>query len=187
MRGTAGSGETLAPAAILTMLSDIRVETTRRALFPSCLFAQHGYMIHNRLGRPLLICIVLAAAFPAGAQPAASAPPAQAPDGGNAGQPTPYDDQLSRLAEILGSIDYLRNLCSPTPEDGWRGDMQQLLDTETKNEPARKERLTAAFNRGYRSFASVYTTCTPQALVAEERYRNEGATLATEITARFGN
>ncbi len=169
------------------MLNNIGVETTCRALFPSCLFVQHGYMIHNRPGRPLLICMALAAAFPAAAQPAASPPPVQAPGGGNAELPTPYDQQLSRLAEILGSIDYLRNLCSPTREDGWRGDMQQLLDTETKSEPERKERLTAAFNRGYRSFASVYTNCTTQALVAEEQYRNEGATLATEITARFGN
>ncbi|WP_181315812.1 TIGR02301 family protein [Rhizobium sp. JAB6] len=144
-------------------------------------------MIHNSLGQPLLICIALAAAFPVAAQPAANAPSAQGPDSGNAEQPAPYDQQLSRLSEILGSIDYLRNLCSPTREDGWRGDMQQLLDTETKSEPKRREKLTAAFNRGYRSFASVYTNCTPQARLAEERYRNEGATLATEITARFGN
>ena len=144
-------------------------------------------MIHNRLGQPLLICIALAAAFPVAAQPAANAPPVQTPDNADAERPTPYDEQLSRLAEILGSIDYLRNLCSARREDGWRGDMQQLLDTETKGEQKRKERLTASFNRGYRSFASVYANCTPQALVAEERYRNEGATLATEITARFGN
>jgi uncharacterized protein (TIGR02301 family) len=144
-------------------------------------------MIHNRLSRPLLICIALASASPAVAQPAANVPPVQTPDNADAERPTPYDTQLSRLAEILGSIDYLRNLCSTAREDGWRGDMQQLLDTETKGEQKRKERLTASFNRGYRSFASVYANCTPQALVAEERYRNEGATLATEITARFGN
>jgi uncharacterized protein (TIGR02301 family) len=65
--------------------------------------------------------------------------------------------------------------------------MQQLLDSETNGEPQRKEKLTAAFNRGYRAFASVYTDCTQAAIVAEERYRNEGATLATEITSRFGN
>ena len=144
-------------------------------------------MIHIRLGRPLLICIALSAASAAVAQPAANAPQTQPTDNADAERPTPYDEQLSRLAEILGSIDYLRNLCSASREDGWRGDMQQLLDTETKGEPKRKERLTAAFNRGYRSFASVYADCTQQARIAEERYRNEGATLATEITARFGN
>ena len=62
-----------------------------------------------------------------------------------------------------------------------------LLDAETKEEPKRWARLTAAYNRGYRSFAAVYTSCTSAALRAEENYRNEGATLATEITARYGN
>lgn len=102
-------------------------------------------------------------------------------------KPAPYDDKLGRLAEILGSVHYLRGLCNPGKEDDWRNVMQQLLDAETQNEPKRREVLTAAFNRGYRSFASVYTDCTPAAVMAEERYRIEGATLATEITARFGN
>ena len=144
-------------------------------------------MNHRRNNRYLLICAALAAAFPVLAQPAATAPAIQVPNKSDGEQPTPYDDQLSRLAEILGSIHYLRNLCNAGKEDAWRSGMQQLLDAETKDEPKRKEKLTAAFNRGYRSFASVYTDCTPQAIVAEERYRNEGATLATEITARFGN
>jgi uncharacterized protein (TIGR02301 family) len=99
----------------------------------------------------------------------------------------PYDDKLSRLAEVLGSVHYLRTLCKAENGDKWRLHMQQLLDSEAKDEPQRKEKLTAAFNRGYRAFASVYTDCTPAAIMAEERYRNEGATLATEITSRFGN
>ncbi|NKM27584.1 TIGR02301 family protein [Rhizobium laguerreae] len=99
----------------------------------------------------------------------------------------PYDDKLARFAEVLGSVHYLRTLCKAAGGDDWRNGMQQLLDSEAGNEPQRKEKLTAAFNRGYRAFASVYTDCTPAAIVAEERYRNEGATLATEITSRFGN
>ncbi|MBY2922650.1 TIGR02301 family protein [Rhizobium leguminosarum] len=99
----------------------------------------------------------------------------------------PYDDKLARFAEVLGSVHYLRTLCKAPGGDEWRNSMQQLLDSETGNEQLRKEKLTAAFNRGYRAFASVYTDCTPAAIVAEERYRNEGATLATEITSRFGN
>jgi len=102
-------------------------------------------------------------------------------------KPTPYDERLERLSEILGAVHYLRNLCTDKPEDNWRSSMQRLVDLEAGNEPKRKERLTAAFNRGYRSFAAIYTACTDSAVVAEERYRNEGATLATEITARFGN
>ncbi|MFD1329420.1 TIGR02301 family protein [Mycoplana ramosa] len=102
-------------------------------------------------------------------------------------KPAPYDGRLERLSEILGSVHYLRNLCLKDGEDTWRKAMENLISMEAGNEQARKERLTAAFNRGYRSFASVYATCTAQAVAAEEKYRNEGATLATEITARFGN
>lgn len=101
-------------------------------------------------------------------------------------KPAPYDDRLLRMAEILGSVHYLRNLCNGR-EDEWRQMMAQFLATETKNEPQRAAKLTAGFNRGYRAFAATYTKCTPQAVAAEEKYRAEGATLATEITARFGN
>lgn len=102
-------------------------------------------------------------------------------------KPAPYDERLERLSEIVGAVHYLRNLCVDKPEDGWRASMQKLIELEAANEPKRQEKLTAAFNRGYRSFAAIYTACTESAVVAEERYRNEGATLATEITARFGN
>lgn len=101
-------------------------------------------------------------------------------------KPAPYDDRLLRMAEILGSVHYLRNLCNGREEE-WRQLMAALLADETRNEPKRAAKLTAGFNRGYRAFASTYTKCTPQAIAAEEKYRAEGATLATEITARFGN
>lgn len=102
-------------------------------------------------------------------------------------KPTPYDERLERLSEIIGAVHYLRNLCTDKAEDNWRASVQRLIEMEAANEPKRQEKLTAAFNRGYRSFAAIYTACTDSAVVAEERYRNEGATLATEITARFGN
>jgi uncharacterized protein (TIGR02301 family) len=102
-------------------------------------------------------------------------------------KPAPYDERLERLSEIVGAVHYLRNLCMDKAEDAWRASMQRLIELEAANEPKRQEKLTAAFNRGYRSFAAIYTACTDSAVVAEERYRNEGATLAAEITARFGN
>jgi uncharacterized protein (TIGR02301 family) len=112
------------------------------------------------------------------------APPAEAPVVEE--KPAPYDDRLLRMAEILGSVHYLRNLCNGR-EEQWRQLMAELLADETKGEPKRAAKLTAGFNRGYRAFAATYTKCTPQAIEAEEKYRAEGATLATEITARFGN
>ncbi len=99
----------------------------------------------------------------------------------------PYDGELVKLAEKLGALHFLRNLCAGAPEDQWRALMDELLQTETADEPERKARLTAAFNRGYRSFAAVHNTCTVETRELAEKYRVEGATLAGEITARFGN
>ncbi|MGO7815313.1 DUF2385 domain-containing protein, partial [Rhizobium ruizarguesonis] len=50
-----------------------------------------------------------------------------------------------------------------------------------------RRNLLLLWRRRILAFASVYTDCTTAAIVAEERHRNEGATLATEITSRFGN
>jgi len=96
----------------------------------------------------------------------------------------PYDAKLMRLAEVLGSIHYLRNLCGESSNQ-WREQMEGMLAAENP-EPLRRARMIASFNRGYRTFDSVYVTCTEQALAAVDRYMEEGRTLAREITNRYG-
>jgi uncharacterized protein (TIGR02301 family) len=102
-------------------------------------------------------------------------------------KPAPYDDKLAALAEILGSLDFIRNLCEHDSEPQWKAMMGELLDSDAKDEPARRERLTAAYNRGYRTYSAIQTKCSNQLRTTAERYRNEGATLATEISTRYGN
>ncbi|WEX07659.1 TIGR02301 family protein [Chelativorans sp. AA-79] len=97
----------------------------------------------------------------------------------------PYDPQLMRLAEVLGSVHFLRGLCGEK-EGVWRAQMEALLDAEAPSEE-RRAKLVASFNRGYRSFAGVYTSCTDSALQAIDRYMKEGETLTNEITLRYGN
>lgn len=141
----------------------------------------------SRLSASSAFCATLFVAMGAFAQP--SAPSASAPSGSTPANSasTAYDQKLSRLAEVTGAVHYLRNLCQKDAKEDWRKAMSDLLAAETANEPERRQKLTAAFNRGYRSFAAVYTECTQAAVVAEEQYRNEGATLASEIASRFGN
>jgi len=98
-----------------------------------------------------------------------------------------YDDKLLRLAEILGSLQYLRTLCSKDDETVWRATMEQLIEVEASDEPLRREKLTAAYNRGFRTFAAVHTACSDTAIAAEIRYRREGGTLTADILARYGN
>ena len=139
-------------------------------------------MIRHAIAFTLALCLPAPAAL---AQQDADPKPGDTPPA-VVEKPAPYDGRLMRLAEIIGSVHYLRNLCNGD-EAEWRKLMESLLAEETRGEPKRAARFTAAFNRGYRSFASTYVKCTPQAIAAEERYRAEGATLATEITTRFGN
>jgi len=97
----------------------------------------------------------------------------------------PYDPQLTRLAEVLGSIHFLRGLCGQE-ETVWRERMEALIEAEAPSEE-RRAMLIASFNRGYRAFSGVYTSCTEAAVQAIERYMKEGETLTEEITRRYGN
>jgi uncharacterized protein (TIGR02301 family) len=122
----------------------------------------------------------LAAPAPAPGQQAQPAkPPAQ-------NTPAPYDRDLQRLAEILGSLHFLRGICGANEGQKWRDEAQTLIDTEA---PAgeRRDLMIASFNRGYRSFQQSYRTCTPAADFAIRRYLAEGAKIAREVTARYAN
>lgn len=85
----------------------------------------------------------------------------------------PYDDQLLRLAEILGAVHYLRELCSANDGQLWRDRMRELIDTEGAT-ALRRARLTRSFNQGYRSYRRTYATCTPTAQSSIERFLAEG-------------
>ncbi|WP_048647754.1 TIGR02301 family protein [Nitratireductor soli] len=96
-----------------------------------------------------------------------------------------YEKPLLRLAEVLGAVHYLRNICGED-SDAWRTRMQELLAAEAPSQ-ARREKLVASFNHGYRAFAGTYESCTAQALAAVERYMKEGALLSRDIAQRYGN
>ena len=101
-------------------------------------------------------------------------------------QPAPFDNDLARLAEIMGSLHYLRAVCGSNEGQKWRNEMQALIDAEAP-EGERRRKIVASFNRGYRGFQLTYRTCTPAADLAIRRYLDEGAKIARDITARYGN
>ena len=98
----------------------------------------------------------------------------------------PFDGDLQRLAEILGTLHYLRGICGNNEGLKWRNEMQALIDAET---PAgdRRTRMIAAFNRGYNGFQQTYRSCTPAATVAVRRYIDEGVKISRDLTARYAN
>jgi uncharacterized protein (TIGR02301 family) len=100
--------------------------------------------------------------------------------------PAPFDPDLQRLAEILGSLHYLRSVCGANEGQKWRNEMRALIDAEAPS-GERRRKIVASFNRGYRGFQQTYRTCTPAADLAIRRYLEEGARIARDITARYAN
>ena len=100
--------------------------------------------------------------------------------------PAPFDHDLQRLAEILGSLHFLRDICGSNEGQKWRNEAQVLIDTEAPS-GERHEQMIASLTRGYRAFQQSYRTCTPAADFAIRRYLAESAEIAREITARYAN
>lgn len=99
------------------------------------------------------------------------------------GDVKPYDDKLMRLAEILGAVHYLRELCSANDGQLWREKMKELLDAEGGT-AIRRARLTRSFNQGYRSYRRTYVTCTPTAQSSIERFLAEGIQIGDGLVNR---
>lgn len=106
---------------------------------------------------------------------------AQTPEGA-----APFDADLQRFAEILGTLHYLRGICGSADGAKWRNEMQALIDAETPS-GERRTRLIAGFNRGYAGFQQTYRVCTPAAKVAIRRYLEEGSKISRDLTARYAN
>ena len=98
----------------------------------------------------------------------------------------PFDASLQRLAEILGALHYLRNICGANEGAKWRNEMQAIMDAEAPSGD-RRARMIAMFNRGYRGYQQNYRTCTPAADVVIRRYLDEGSKIARDMTARYAN
>lgn len=115
-------------------------------------------------------------------QPKPQSPPPPPPQA----MPAPYDGELQRLSEILGSLHFLRGICGTNEGQKWRNEAQALIEAEAPI-GTRHDQMVASFNRGYRAFQQTYRTCTPAANFAIRRYLEEGAKIAREITARYAN
>jgi uncharacterized protein (TIGR02301 family) len=120
-----------------------------------------------------------------GGATAANTPGTAEPKGANA-PPPPYEPQLMRLSEVLGALAFLRDLCGAKDREDWRGEMSALLDAEAPDGP-RREKLAAAFNRGFRGYELTYRVCTPNAATASSRYLDEAARISRDVAYRFGN
>ncbi len=144
----------------------------------------------KRIGLTVFAILLLAASGVAHAQddipgdePGTESGPAASTEAGEPPAPI-YEEKLLRLAEILGALSFLRDLCGDSDGPAWRDDMSSLLDAEAPP-PRRRARLIASFNHGFETYNAVYRTCTPSARLAITRYLSEGESLASDVRGRY--
>ncbi len=144
-------------------------------------------MRHAALLFLVLAAAPLAHAQQAGQRPGQGRPPAQQPVPAPAPEPSPtaYEPDLLKLAEVIGSLAFLRQLCDGAEAGQWRTRMIELLEAEGTS-PGRKDRLAGAYNRGFKGFALTYRNCTASAQEASARLSSDGERLSRILANRFG-
>lgn len=96
----------------------------------------------------------------------------------------PYQAEMERLSEILGSLYFLNPLCRPAAPSDWRGEMADLIALDDPDDD-RKQRLAGAFNAGYEAYARLYRVCTVSAEQAMARLLVEAEKTARDIHSRY--
>jgi uncharacterized protein (TIGR02301 family) len=151
----------------------------------------------RRLALSVCVAVSMTALAPAGAiaqspgtkpKPSPTAKPAPAAPPLPALQlletPPPYEKQLLRLAEILGALAWLTELCGERQGDEWRRQMAELMEAEAASEP-RRALLAGSYNRGFRGYGAMHRRCTPTAELIITRFLDEGGRIARDVANRF--
>ena len=148
--------------------------------------------MRSRAIKPTVVAIIaamaaVALAAPAYAQNAAGTQkqhqaPASTPPKAITTDDRPYDTQLFRLSEILGTLHYLRELCGANEGQVWREHMRELVASEGTS-ALRRAKLVESFNRGYRDYSRTYRSCTQPAIVAIQRYMEQASAITDGLIA----
>lgn len=138
-----------------------------------------------RRGLKTIALLLLLGGLSATSAAAQTQKPATGPTERSASDTRPYDKELLQLAEVLGAVHYLRELCGAHEGQLWRNQMRALIQAEGTT-ARRRAALVSSFNKGYRGYGRTYRTCTRLALLAIDRFMREGVTLAKNILRAGG-
>ncbi|MDE3177133.1 MAG: TIGR02301 family protein [Pseudomonadota bacterium] len=130
---------------------------------------------------PLALALVFALAQSA---PAAPKPPAPTP-APTRPEAQPYEADLLRLAELMGALAYLRDLCHDGDGAAFRDRIGKLIAADPRPQEA-KDLLAGAFNRGFDGYRLTYRVCTSNARSTISTYLDESERIARDVAAKFG-
>lgn len=95
----------------------------------------------------------------------------------------PYQPEMERLSEMLGSLYFLQPLCGADQED-WRAHAAELIALDNPDDD-RRQRLIGSFNEGFESYSRLYRQCTDSAQEAMRRLLTEAERSTRDIHSRF--
>lgn len=118
------------------------------------------------------------------AAPAAKPTPAPTPTPTRS-EAVPYEADLLRLAELMGALAFLRDLCHDGDGAEFRDKIAQLISADPRPQEA-KDQLAGAFNREFDGYRLTYRVCTSNARETIAAYLGETRRLAKDVASRYG-
>lgn len=95
-----------------------------------------------------------------------------------------YQNQLTRLSEILGQLHYLRGTCARGEHQLWRDNMMELIRLE--NPPStRKNEMVANFNQSFEKARKRFPDCGRDAGDEAVVLAREGAGLSATLSSNI--
>ena len=95
-----------------------------------------------------------------------------------------YQNQLTRLSEILGQLHHLRGTCARGEQQLWRDNMMELIRLE--NPPStRKNEMVAEFNASFEKARKRYPNCGPDGVREAIDLAREGAGLSEVLSSNI--
>lgn len=101
----------------------------------------------------------------------------------------PYEGDILKLSELMGSVAFLADLCPDMHDPAqngemWRQKAQSLLDTQAKSDIL-KALMAGAYNRGYQDYEVNYNACTDVARTGFSRDLSAINHLASALTRKY--
>ena len=87
-----------------------------------------------------------------------------------------------QLAEILGAIHHLRDICGTNEGQLWRNKMIEMIGVLEPSD-ADRQRLVKNFNDSFYRYKNAYPGCTATASRQSDRLMQDGQRLAEELAA----